>query len=135
MTAVTLVLVIPGAHDADTTTMDKEISRSAERNLCADLIKIVWTDDSGKKRKELAVLEDISSDGACLQVEHTIPVDTPISLLYPQGRYYGRVRHCSFQHTGYFLGVEFDPGYKWSKEDYVPSHLLELNAPRSRSKK
>ncbi len=115
--------------------MDGEIPRNTERSLCADLIKIVWTDDSGNKRKELAVLEDISSDGACLQLEHTIPVDTQISLLYPQGKYCGRVRHCSFQHTGFFLGIEFEPGYKWSKSEYLPSHLLELRPPRVKTKK
>lgn len=115
--------------------MEKEIPRNTDRSLCADLIKIVWTDDAGIQRKELAVLEDISSDGACVQIEHTIPIDTPISLLYPHGRYHGRIRYCTFQHTGYFLGVEFDPGYKWSKDEYVPSHLLELHALRARSKK
>jgi hypothetical protein len=102
------------------------MQRSSERSLCADLLKIVWIDESGSKQKELAALEDISRGGACIQVEHPIPMDTPISILYPDGRYHGRVRYCVFQHTGYFVGIEFDPGYEWSKSQYMPSHLLEL---------
>ncbi len=108
--------------------MSQEIQRDDQRSLCADLIKIIWTDESGGKQKELVVLEDISPNGACLQVEHPIKVGIPISLLYPDGRYYGRIRYCVFQDTGYFVGVEFDPGYEWSKRQFMPSHLLELHA-------
>jgi hypothetical protein len=112
----------------------EKIERDNERSLCADLIKIVWTDADGRKQKELAALEDISRGGACLQLERPIPVDTPISILYPQGRYYGRVRYCFFQQTGYFLGVQFDPGYEWSRDQYTPSHLLDLSAFAPRRK-
>ena len=109
--------------------------RYRERSMCADLIKIVWTDESGKKQKELAALEDISPAGVCLQLEHPIPVDTPISILYPDGRYHGRTRYCIFQHTGYFLGIQFDPGYEWSKDQFMPSHLLEVRSLRSKGQK
>lgn len=108
--------------------------RTCERSLCADLIKIVWTDAAGRKQKQLAALEDISRSGACLQLEQPIPVDTPISILYPNGRYYGHIRYCKFEHTGYFLGVQFDPGYEWSKEQYVPSHLLDIASLTARKK-
>jgi hypothetical protein len=108
--------------------VSQKIQRSDERSLCAELVKVIWTDESGGKQKELAALEDISPGGACLQVEHPIAVDTPISLLYPDGRYHGRVRYCLFQHTGYFVGVEFDPGYQWSKQQFMPSHLLEIHS-------
>jgi hypothetical protein len=108
--------------------MDGNGKRLSERSLCADLIKIVWTDESGRKQKELAALEDIAPGGACLQVEHPIPIDTPISLIYPDGRYHGRTRYCIFQDTGYFLGIQFDPGYVWSKSQFMPSHLFEIGA-------
>ncbi len=112
--------------------MSQKIQRNYDRSLCADLIKIIWTDESGSKKKELAALEDIAPGGACLQVEHPIAVGTTISLLYPDGRYHGRIRYCTFQHTGYFVGVEFDPGYEWSKQQFTPSHLLELHIFRER---
>ncbi len=115
--------------------VNEKNERSDARNLCADLIKIVWTDEAGDKRKELAALEDISRRGACLQTEHPIAVGTAISILYPAGRYHGRIRYCIYQHTGYFLGIEFDPGYQWSKTDYMPSHLLELPPARKRTRR
>ncbi len=105
--------------------MDDRGNRGEERSLCADLIKIVWTDSSGQKQKEFAALEDISRGGACLQLEHPIPVNTTISILYPDGRYYGRISYCIFQHTGYFLGVEFETGYEWSARQFRPSHLFD----------
>jgi hypothetical protein len=128
VTRVTPILLILRAGYADRKAMDGGGKRYYERNLCADLIKIVWTDEAGRKQKELAALEDISRAGACLQLEHPIPVDTPISILYPDGSYHGRTRYCIFQHTGYFLGIQFDPGYEWSKDQYMPSHLLEMHA-------
>lgn len=109
-------------------TVRQKIARDNERSLCADLIKVVWTDAEGNKQKQLGALEDISRGGACLQLEQPIPIDTAISILYPHGRYYGRIRYCYFQQTGYFLGIQFDPGYEWSKEQFMPSHLLDLSA-------
>ncbi len=110
--------------------MTEKGNRDEERSLCADLIKIVWTDSSGQKQKEMAALEDISRGGACLQLEHPIPVGTSISVLYPDGRYYGRVCYCTFQHTGYFVGVEFNPGYEWSPRQFRPSHLFNVRVLR-----
>jgi len=124
---VTHLPVIIARAYADRKIVTNDRQRQYERSLCADLIKIVWADELGRKQKEVATLEDISSGGACVQLERPIPVGTPISILYPNGRYYGRIRYCIFQHTGYFLGVQFDPGYQWSKEAFLPSHLLELH--------
>jgi hypothetical protein len=136
---VILITRIPlnlSGENADKQTMHGEDGRRyCERSMCADLIKIVWTDESGKKQKELAALEDISPAGVCLQLEHPIPIDTPISILYPDGRYHGRTRYCIFQHTGYFLGIQFDPGYEWSKDQFMPSHLLEVHSLRSKGHK
>jgi len=100
--------------------------RSALRNLCADLLKIRWTDEAGSGRRELATLEDISPTGACLKVENEIPVGTTLTILYPRGSYQGRVKHCDPQRDWYFVGVEFTPGYRWSREQYEPAHLLQL---------
>jgi len=100
--------------------------RGVLRNLCADLLKIRWSDESGASRRELATLEDISPTGACLKVEKAIPVGTTLTILYPSGSYQGRVRHCDPQMEWYFIGVEFSPGYRWSKDQFEPAHLLQF---------
>lgn len=101
--------------------------RRIPRNLCAQILKIVWQDGSGCRRKGVAILEDISPEGACLKLEEQIAPGTPISILVPGGRYHGRVKHCDNQLTGYFAGVQFDPGYRWSKDRFAPEHLLEFH--------
>jgi hypothetical protein len=37
----------------------------------------------------------------------------------------GKVRYCVFREIGYFLGVEFEPGNRWSLRSYKPQHLLD----------
>lgn len=109
--------------------------RSALRSLCADLLKIRWTDESGSGRRELATLEDISPTGASLKVENSIPVGTRLTILYHSGAYQGRVKHCDPQMDWYFVGVEFSPGHRWSKEQYEPAHLLQFRLRSGKSGK
>lgn len=93
--------------------------------LCADLVDVLWKDKSGKVRRAIANLEDISISGACLQVESPIPLQTPIRISYPKGELQGRVAYCVYREIGYFLGVEFEPGVRWSLRNFKPQHLLD----------
>ena len=93
--------------------------------LCADLVDIEWRDKSGRTRRTVANLEDISLSGACLQLDVAIPAHTALRITYPKGELIGRVRYCVFREIGYFLGVEFDPGCKWSQRNFKPLHLLD----------
>jgi hypothetical protein len=95
--------------------------------MCAQLVTIVYQDGDGHRRKVTAILEDISPGGACIQLEQPIAPDTAVSILYPHGRYYGLVRHCEFLRTGYFVGIQFGPGYRWSRRRFTPEHLLQLD--------
>ena len=99
--------------------------RKNDRNMCADLLGVRWVEE-GRSRIEAATLEDISANGVCLQIETHIPVGTPVSVYYPMGKYQGRVKYCKPYPVGYLLGIAFDEGYRWSKSDFEPSHLLEL---------
>jgi len=103
------------------------------RNQCADLLKIRWKDEEGRLRREIATLEDISPGGVCLKVENPIPRDTSITILYPNGQYQGRVKRCDPQMDWFFIGIEFKPGYRWSKEHFEPAHLLEFRFRASQS--
>jgi hypothetical protein len=95
--------------------------------MCAELVAISWTEDSGHIRSDMATLEDISTTGACLQLEQPIPAGTIVALYYPKGKYEGKVKYCKSQQTGYSLGIAFEPGYCWSKLDFQPEHLLEFS--------
>jgi len=73
----------------------------------------------------VANLEDISLSGACLQMDLAIPQRTSLRITYPKGELAGRVCYCVFREIGYFVGVEFDPGCRWSQLSFEPLHLLD----------
>jgi len=102
--------------------------RAEPRLLCADLVNLCWQDADGKERRLVANLEDISSAGACLQTDVAIPPETPVRIEHPNGALTGRVRYCIYREIGYFLGIQFEAGCRWSEKDYQPQHLLD---PRS----
>jgi len=82
----------------------------------------------------MALLEDISHSGACLQVESALPLGSVISWECTRQRFDGRVRYCVYREIGYFVGVEFDARSKWTKKAYRPQHLLDLKKLVARAK-
>jgi len=99
--------------------------RSEVRMLCADLVEISWQDPSGRIGEAPAVLEDISTSGACLHLDHSLPLDAVVSWRSPKIGFRGCVRYCAYREVGYFVGVRFDANSKWSKRRFVPQHLLD----------
>jgi hypothetical protein len=93
--------------------------------LCADLVDVQWSDKTGKVRRAIANLEDISISGACVQVDRPIPLQTTLRISYPKGELQGRVCYCVYREIGYFLGIEFEPGFRWSLRQFRPQHLLD----------
>jgi PilZ domain len=93
--------------------------------LCADLVEIQWKDKTGRKRRGVANLEDISISGACLQVDSPVPIGTTLRIRYPSGELQGRVCYCTYREIGYYLGIEFEPGCRWSMKQFRPQHLLD----------
>ncbi len=94
--------------------------------LCADLVEVCWTDRIGKRQRVMALLEDISASGACLQMESSLPLGSQIIWGSPKQHFEGRVQYCVYREIGYFIGVEFDAKSRWSKKTYRPQHLLDL---------
>src|SRR4029077_15638426 len=99
--------------------------RVEPRMLCADMVDVQWKDQAGRGRKGVAKLEDISLSGACLQFDQPIPLQTDLRITYPKGELVGKVRYCVYREIGYFLGIEFEPGCKWSQRHFKPQHLLD----------
>jgi hypothetical protein len=99
--------------------------RAEPRMLCADLVDVQWKDKNGRVRRVVANLEDISLSGACVQVDAPIPLETTLRISYPKGELQGKVCYCVFREIGYFLGIEFEPGFQWSLRQFQPQHLLD----------
>jgi len=100
--------------------------RSEIRMLCADMIEVCWKDFTGRKRKAVGLLEDISASGACLQLETAVPLGIEIHWDCPKRGFTGQVLYCVYQEIGYFVGVQFDSASRWTKKAYRPQHLLDL---------
>jgi len=93
--------------------------------LCAELVQVVWNDQSGRQRRRVANLEDISLTGICLQMESVVPEGTVLSMHYGDGELVGTVRYCAFRDNAYFLGIQFEEGCRWSTRHFRPQHLLD----------
>ena len=90
------------------------------------MLEIRWIDARGRRHQATALLEDIASHGACLQLETAVPLDTEITLEHAQARMRGSVRYCVYREIGYFVGVQFAPDSEWSRSRFTPQHLLDL---------
>lgn len=100
--------------------------RSESRMLCADLVDIRWKDKTGRGRKTTAILEDISTSGACVQIEGPIPENTIVRICLPKGQLQGTVRYCVYREIGYFVGLQFAADTKWSRKEFQPEHMLDM---------
>jgi len=94
--------------------------------MCADLVAVHWKDESGVEQQASALLEDISTSGACLNLDSPLPLGASVVIQYRKGRFEGSVCYCFFREIGYYVGVHFRPATKWSPREYRPKHLLDL---------
>ena len=90
------------------------------------MVSVSWIEKSGRKRSATALLEDISTSGACLQFESAVPLGVNLRWSCPKQDFSGEVCYCVYREIGYFVGVKFDSKSRWSKKGYKPQHLLDL---------
>ncbi|MBN2337462.1 MAG: hypothetical protein JXP48_02885 [Acidobacteria bacterium] len=104
--------------------------KQEERELCADLVKVQWENNSGSLQSEWAILSDISPSGACLEVEIPIEPETVVGLQFASEQCRARAKYCRFDKVNYLLGVEFENGYRWSRRRFKPEHLTQFRLRR-----
>ncbi|MCU1260732.1 MAG: hypothetical protein JWO80_3617 [Bryobacterales bacterium] len=90
------------------------------------MLEVEWVEPSGWLRIATALLEDISTEGACLQMESAIPISTSVELRYGGVAIPALVKYCVYREIGYYVGVEFREGFRWSEQRFHPQHLLDL---------
>jgi PilZ domain len=99
--------------------------RTEVRMMCADIVDVQWKDTAGKRRHCVGLLEDISSSGACLQLESPLPLGAEVTLKCPQREFEGHIRYCVYREIGYFAGIQFERSCRWSKRTFKPQHMLD----------
>jgi hypothetical protein len=100
--------------------------RLEARALCADLVTLGWIEASGFAHAAPVVLEDISPRGACLQSESPVRVNSEAFVQHGEWIIRGVVSYCNFREIGFYIGVKFEDGAKWSQEEFSPQHLLDV---------
>jgi hypothetical protein len=99
--------------------------RAHARLLCAELIELIWCNHTGRERRCVANLEDISTSGISLHMDIPIAPGMSVTMLHGVTSLAGVVRHCRYADGGYFVGIQFDQQYEWSTRVFRPSHLLD----------
>ena len=90
------------------------------------MVEVRWKDKDGRAHHVTALLEDIATHGACLQLEKALPLDMAVTIAHLKGEMHGSVRYCIYQEIGYFVGVQFAAHSEWSRNKFTPQHLLDL---------
>lgn len=94
--------------------------------MCAEMVGVEWRDDLGQVCRCTGLLEDISPNGACLQLDVPLSLGTVLDIEYHKGYLEGSVSYCYFCEIGYWVGVRFGSNMKWSLKRFRPRHLLDL---------
>jgi len=100
-----------------------EERRSELRLLCSELITLTVEDAAGWEGT--VNLEDISASGACVQLEQPVPRSAKVTVWLGGHAFGGTVKHCTQNEIGFFAGIQFDAGMKWSRAIYEPMHLFD----------
>jgi hypothetical protein len=109
--------------------------RAEPRYLCSDLVTLYWQEGAQGELREAVVLENISASGACVQAERSVPESASVRLVCGKAEFHGCVRFCYWRDDGYFIGIAFDAGSKWSKAKFEPEHLLDPREVKTRPAK
>jgi hypothetical protein len=104
--------------------------RGSKRLLCSNLVRLTWSEPSGERRVEIAILEDMSLSGVGLFLGVHVPDGSKIKIWANDLLLSGAVRSCQFRENGWIVGVELDPDSKWAQQPnsgFVPEHLLDVS--------
>jgi len=95
--------------------------RTKKRLLCADLVRVDW-----RVRTLEGVLEDISPQGACVQLDEPIPPGEAMSISRPaadDALFQGLVTYCVRRDCGFLVGVRFTGRAAGPSAAFEPQHL------------
>ena len=90
------------------------------------MVEVCWKESNGRRYKSMALLEDISPSGMCLQFDIPVPIGARVEIDCPGHKLAGLVRYCVYQEIGYFVGIELEQSSHWSRQQFEPQHLLDL---------
>ena len=95
------------------------------RTLCSEILSLRLQSKAGHEREMKVNLEEIWSSGALFLTDK--PIRPFTSLWFAAGgcEFRGQViGRTLLKGLGYFIEMQFNPGYTWSDQKYRPKHLF-----------
>lgn len=99
--------------------------RQNQREMCSDFVHIAWMDQHNNRFSYLGLLEDVTPEGLCLNLDVPAPVGHTVHLHTRGFDGEAEVRYCQRGDYGYQVGVEFTNDCSWDRAKWRPKHLLE----------
>jgi PilZ domain len=97
--------------------------RRLQPRLTANELAMISYEQEGMRVRQLTNIDDISSNGAGMIVDHPVVVGTAITMTYGEGELAAVVRHCTALAEGHFIGVEFVGSSRASTLHFQPELL------------
>jgi hypothetical protein len=94
--------------------------------MCSDFVHLAWADQQSRRISYVGLLEDVSPDGLCVNLDVPVPVGKTIHLHTKGFQGEAEVRYCELGDYGYQVGVEFVDGCTWDRDKWRPKHLLNI---------
>ena len=103
-----------------------------ERNWCSELVSVFRT-NGGSGELVSGNLEEIAERSALVVAEGPVPSGSRVDIACKSHVFNGVVKSCTLQgRLGYLLEVRLAPNSYWSKNRFIPQHLLTIREPRLR---
>jgi hypothetical protein len=100
-----------------------------QKNLCSELVSVFRL---GHHRIEpiLGNLEEIGERSAAILTEAPVNTGSPVCIVCKCNILRGVVETCQFDRIlGYWIKIRLAPAVRWSRDWFVPDHLLTLQNP------
>ena len=98
--------------------------RKSQREMCSDFVQVAWFDQRGYRISNVGLIEDVSPEGLCLNLDLPVAVGATVHLHTKGLDGEAQVRYCELGDYGYLVGLEFLDGLSWDREKWQPKHLL-----------
>lgn len=102
-------------------------NQSESKNLCSELVRVLYEDHSRRTRAMIANLEQISLNYAVLLSDDCPQHGDPIMFDAQGHDFYGTVESIEPDETlGWFTKIKLDARSRWHGRLFVPEHFLAL---------
>lgn len=58
-------------------------------------------------------------------MEMPVSLGTQVELFYGSTMIPATVSYCEYREIGYYTGLTFEEGFRWSEHQFYPQHLLD----------